>query len=241
MTNQLPGVPEPAGPRPETARAQDYLNSAIESVVNTKRAVEIVRQVSIDEGRRSATGRATNEEMDLRRMAIVFAAGAVDASLKRLLRDALVPIATASTLASSEFETFAERTLRGREDLSVDHKELVRILTSDAASPRDALLDLYVEARTSGSLQSVEEVVGVCRALGIDDKSLVKRITRDNNRMRRLFEARNQVVHELDLQEVGQGTRRRRDRAKKFTEEVTTEALAVTQEIINAVAVALTN
>lgn len=227
---------EPAKGCEETARAQQYLDTAKESLTSTFDAIEIVRQRFIDEGKRKPGGRGTNEEMDLRRMAIVFAGGAIDASLKRLLRDALVAVAQVNDEAATEFRTFAERTLRGEGDLAVDHKSLVGILVSDAASPRDALLDLYVEERTKGSLQSVEEVVGVSRALGVADKRFVARVAKPQSRLRQLFRARNHIVHELDLQEYKPGRRRRRDRSKTDTEAWALEAVWVSQTVIDEVA-----
>ena len=82
-------------------------------------------------------------------------------------------------------------------------------------------------------------MLGVAGALGIDDRTLVKRVSPQGSKLRRLFEARNQIVHELDLQEAGGGQRQQRDRAKDFTEEVTREATEVAQLIIDKVAAQL--
>jgi carbamoylphosphate synthase small subunit len=95
------------------------------------------------------------------------------------------------------------------------------------------------KAKTEGSLQSIQEVLAVAGALGVDDRKLVKRITPQGSQLRRLFEARNRIVHELDLQEAGGGQRQQRDRAKDFTEDATREATEVAQLIIDKVAAQL--
>lgn len=85
---------------------------------------------------------------------------------------------------------------------------------------------------TGSSLQSAEEVDKTAAALGVDDGQLRKRI----GDLRMLFSARNQISHELDLQQPGRpGDRTRRTRAIGPTKKLCHEGLEIGQLLVNAV------
>ena len=103
--------------------------------------------------------------------------------------------------------------------------------------PREALIEQYIDYLTGPSLQSVSQIRAVAGALGVTDRGLRKRI----DRLQPLFEARNQVVHELDLLAPGQhGDRRRRKRELNEVEELSHLALDMGQQLVNAVVEILT-
>ncbi len=219
----------------ETETAQRYLDAARASVDHALQSMRKLRDVRREEEGKGAAGRISDADMDLLRTAIVFAGAGLDATVKQLIRDALPSVARTSEEAESKFRDFVEQRIR-RGGEGLDHRMLVGVLASDAQSPRDALLELYVEELTGGSLQSIDEVDRVCGALGITDADLRKRVKDRNGKLRELFVARNEIVHELDLQGPDDpGNRSRRERRIKHTEDLVNEALAVGQDIINAV------
>ena len=165
----------------------------------------------------------------------MFAGAGLDAAVKQLIRDALPTIARTSDEADTKFRDFVEQRIR-RGGEGLDHRMLVGVLASDAPSPRQALLELYVEDLTGGSLQSNDELDRVCGALGITDADLRKRVKDRKERLRELLVARNEIVHELDLQgPEDPGNRARRERRIERSQELATEALEVGQLIIDAV------
>lgn len=127
------------------------------------------------------------------------------------------------------FEGFAARQLASAD--AVDHKKVARYLV--AQNPRAQLIEDYVYQLTGSSLQSAEQVDQTARALGIaEDAALMGRI----RGLRPLFEARNEVSHELDLQRPDQpGVRTRRSRALPGTTALCNDGLEIAQHIVNAV------
>ena len=217
----------PASLKPGTDTAQRFLASAYDSVEavleNLATVRELRRQQSGD-----IRGRLTSNEEDLLRAAIVFTGAGLDATLKQLIRDTLPNLLDTNTQAHEKFETFAADRL-GTGDIA-DTKMIARYLTS--ARPRDRLIEDYIYALTGSSLQSAQEVQKVTGALGIDDANLRKRVTD----LRRLFTARNEISHELDLQRPErQGDRARRTRAVGPTKSLCHEGLEIGQLIVNAV------
>lgn len=233
-------LPAAAREAEATETAQRFLDSAhytVESALETMEMSRWIRRVVAEGG--DARGRLAESEEDMLRAAIVFATAGLDATLKQLVRDALIPIAHQNPAAADQFRRFARRFIRGTDDISVDPKAVADILISDSESPRQALLELYLEELTGGSLQSVEEVFRVIGAFGLELPDLQATIR--TGHLSDVFEARNNIVHELDLQSPERpGERRKKTRRLDETVEWVTEILTVAQEITNAVAVQLT-
>lgn len=215
----------------ETETAQRFLASAYDSVGALLETLETIRKArKAEQG--DIRGRLPENEADLLRAAIVFTGAGLDAALKQLIRDSLPPLLDDNAQAHDKFEAFAAERLGVGE--IADTKVIARYLTS--ADPRARLIEDYIYALTGSSLQSAEEVQRVAGALGIDQRDLRKRI----DGLRRLFVARNEVSHELDLQRPEkQGDRSRRTRRMRPTLDICHEGLEVAQLIINAVAVQL--
>lgn len=243
-------LPAPADPLPQTETAQRFLDSAVASVRNTIEAMDTLREVRREKEGKGPGGQLADSDMDLLRMAIVFAGAGIDATLKQLVRDAIPDLAEVSPQVAAKFRDFVDRTLAPGGENAAGHRTLVNVLLSDAASPRAALLELYIGELVGNSLQSAEELDNICGAPGISDQALRKRIAdakgprsgpAGKTRLRQLFEARNEIVHELDLQVPGEANqRRRRPRAIKETIDSVREGLETAQLIINEVSVLLT-
>lgn len=223
---QLSGL-SPACLEPKTDTSQRFLAGAYDSVEAVLENLATVRGL-----RRKQTGdirgRLPANEEDLLRAAIVFTGAGLDATLKQLIRDTLPTLLETSSQAHEKFETFAAERLGASE--IADTRMIARYLTSE--NPRERLIEDYIYALTGSSLQSAEEVQKVAGALGIDDPDLRKRI----GELKKLFVARNEIAHELDLQRPEhQGDRARRTRSIGPTKSLCHEGLEVGQLIINAV------
>jgi hypothetical protein len=142
---------------------------------------------------------------DQARAAIVFTAAGIDACLRTLLRDALAALLKdGNGPAHSAFTRhFMENRLKG--DLTTPTKKAIVDI-----DPRTALIDLYVQDLTGSSIQGWKDLARCRDALGITGGKL------DDSDLRAhqdFFNARHEVVHELDLTDPsGKGTRGRRHR-----------------------------
>jgi len=153
------------------------------------------------------SGTTSDEEQDLLRAMVVFAAAGLDSLLKQIVKDALPKILEKSEAAQVELQKYTQRALRGRsrtigseEDegddwLEIDKKFLAEILIAD--SPRDAVIERLVGNLIGESLQSTEQIFKVIRCLGLDEKSL--EIGKNKEGLDKIFKARNQIIHEMDI------------------------------------------
>jgi hypothetical protein len=219
----LPKLTTPL-PHSDVELAQRFLDGAVAAVRGALRNLEVVRNTRADASR----GKLADHEVDLLRVCIVFAGAGLDATLKRLVRDAVPSLAERNALAREKFEAFVVRRLGGEQ--GIEAARLAPYLLS--SNPRARLIDDYVTDLTGGSLQSAQQVETVVAALGINDSHLRKSIPN----LRPFFEARNEVSHELDLQEPQRpGDRHRRYRGVTQTIEPAHGALEITQQIVNEV------
>jgi len=209
----------PAHARQELETSQRYLNSARDSVNSLLRFFAESRK-----SRGVAQGTTTEAERDLLRASIVFAGAGLDAVLKQLIRDAL-PALVHKGVVDAE-----EGLLRFTQRLVADPKQNAAALLADDS--KQYLMDNYIYELTGSSLQSREQVKAVASALGIHDRALASEI----DGLGELFEARNQISHELDLQDVKRhGIKKRRSRDRPQTAELTDKAFAVGQLFIDRV------
>ncbi|MGQ0669896.1 MAG: hypothetical protein ACT4PO_09530 [Actinomycetota bacterium] len=149
-------------------------------------------------------GTTSDQDQDLLRAMLVFACAGLDAATKALIRDALSQLADAHPPVQERVDDFAAKHLS--EGGSVSGKRLAKVL-AHAGSPRQAIIEAFVEDLTGGSLQSAEELLRVCDAFGIGDDGLKGRVLT----LKEAFLARNEIVHEMDLM-LRRGGRGRRTR-----------------------------
>lgn len=215
----------------QTAAVQERLNAATESVNNVLLTMELARAVDRDLKQKEVRGRLLETHVDLLRAAIAFAGAGLDTSLKELIRTTIREVWKRNELSRNKFRDFVVSHLAPAGG-AVSPARLADVLTS-ARDVHDQLLDEYEKSLTGGSLQSAQQVNVVCGALGIDRRELRERM-KDGSVLDRMFRARNEIIHELDLTTAG-----RRSRKLETAREYASEALAVTQEIVNAVAAQL--
>lgn len=167
----------------------------------------------------------TDEEQDILRAMLLFAAAGLDALLKQLIADCLPSLAPSDEKVADGLRTFTARSLRRQSDPSASDAA-PSFLSRIHASPDQyqALLSEYVSSLTGGSLQSPEELMRALFALGVDPG----KIRVDPTALRPIFDARNKISHELDID--FQATRRnRRSRARDPMVEDTNTLLQIAE------------
>jgi hypothetical protein len=192
----------------ETVRAHTVLDQTRDSVKGFLGAFEKLRQS------RSARGNSTDQEQDLLRAALVFAAAGLDSVAKELIKSCIRALAACDSDVQVELETFVYRKLRGESgepEALGGARFLAQVLI--AKSPQERLIDLYVLELTGSSLQSAEQLMRAAKALGLQPNT----IGVDLKELKPIFAARNKIIHELDVNlgvtpaRRNQNSRRRRD------------------------------
>jgi hypothetical protein len=141
---------------------------------------------------------------DQARAAIVFTAAGIDACLRTLLRDSLPALLSREGRAHGAFNQHF-RSNRLRSALSEATKKAIVDI-----DPRGALIDLYVQDLTGPSIQGADDLKRCRDALGLTGDRLTDEVLKSHQDF---FDARHEVVHELDLVDPsGKGSRGRRHR-----------------------------
>jgi hypothetical protein len=173
---------------------------------------------------RNAKGTPTDEEQDLLRAALVFSTAGMDSMVKQLVRDALPTVVDQVPGAQAMFTQFIERQIIRRDDEN-SNRLLAEVLAD--RSPRAKLVELLVYNLTSGSLQSHEEVMRTAAHFDIPSSQLVPDVTT----LKEVFGARNQIVHEMDV-DFQQPNRNRRPRTRATMIALTNEVFRLSQTFL---------
>jgi hypothetical protein len=131
---------------------------------------------------------STDEEQDLLRAMLVMAAAGLDSMVKELVRDALPNVIFADPQARSGLERHISGRVR-----SPDSDFLPRILS--APLPSSAVVEDYIAHLTASSLQSAAELARAASAFGLEPRN----VGIDFERLRSIFDVRNKIIHELDI------------------------------------------
>lgn len=210
-----------------TKDAQARLNAAASSVNNVLLTMYLSRAIDRGVQKKDPRGRLSETQVDTLRAVIAFAGAGLDAALKKLIRDTVREVALQSKPARRKLVDFIDRYMAGSES-PINRRRLAEVLL-DKRGSKEALLERYERHLTGDSLQSVGQVSVVCGALGIADRGTRERL-RASSALDLMFRARNDIVHQLDLTDIG-----RKPRKLPEVRRLATEALAVAQEIINEV------
>jgi len=191
----------PAAPRnPQCQKAFVILCNAHDTASSLLDIFVTVRQ------NRGAMGTPTDEEQDLLRACLMFASAGLDSMAKQLICNALPAVVEADEAASKMFLSFIEKHLRTGDNLN--YKVLASVVVDE--SPRERLLQLYVDDLIAGSLQSVDALFKAGAAFDVKSSS----ITTTPEDLRATFLVRNQIVHEMDV-DFDRPNRNRTPRAKQ--------------------------
>lgn len=191
--------PEPKSK--ECENAYSILCNAHDAASSFLDIFEIVRRD------RGAKGMPTDEEQDLLRAMLTFAAAGLDSMAKQLVTDALPRVIERDPGATQMLKQFIERRLKRADE--IDRRFLADTLGDP--QPRARLMAQFVADLTGGSLQSTEELLRVAAAFNIKSSD----ICNDTRNLSLIFEARNQIAHEMDI-DFRQAKRTRRPRAKEL-------------------------
>ena len=223
--------PAPVAPKHDEAqRAFDilrYAHDTAESMLETFTAVRTAR---------NAKGTPTDEEQDLLRAMVVFVGAGVDAMTKQLVRDALPVLVERSPESRTRIERLVARHLQrssgddegdGLEgDLqAVNPRRIAKVLLAE--SPRAGVAELLVDDLTAGSLQSASELYRVAGYLGLEKGQFG---VADSD-LREVFECRNRLIHELDI-DFSQPNRNRFPRRREDMVKYAGALLTVSETIL---------
>lgn len=193
------------------------------SFLDTFRAVRTARE---------ARGAPTDEEQDLLRACLVFAGAGLDSMTKQLVRDALPAVIDKQQGAEAMFRQHVERhVLRDEGEGSIG--ALADVLAD--RNPRRRLVERVVRDLTAGSLQSAEELMRVGAYFDIASSKLVP----DRRALQEIFAARNQIVHEMDV-DFAQVNRNRRSRRLSTMTTATNDLFEIASTLLGEVDVRIT-
>ena len=190
---------------PETANARVILEHARGTVQAFDEAFSVVRA-----NRGVTSGAPTDEEQDLLRAALVLAAAGLDSLTKHLIRESLPRLVEVDPAVQRGLEDFAVRSMRGDIGGETDArgiKFLARIIA--APSQRGRLIEEYVDSLTGSSMQSPDQLFQAAAALGLDPKTTGV----DVKVLKPIFDTRNDIIHELDIDLAG-AKRKRHSRTR---------------------------
>lgn len=211
----------------ETEKARKVLSQARDSVEGFLKAFETVRKA------RNAKATTTDEEQDLLRATLVFAAAGLDAVTKELIRGSIRALAAMHSDVQTELETFVQRQLRGdaEEFEGVGGtKFLARVLVAPA--PQEKLIELYVLELTGSSLQSADQLIRATKALGLKPSEMMI----DPKKLTPLFRVRNKIIHELDVNlDQTRARRNQNSRTRGDMEDNAKVLLRIADNLVNGV------
>lgn len=210
----------------KTRKSYLILKYSHESADSFLEAFEVVRNE-----RGAQRGATTDEEQDLLRMMVVIAAAGLDSLLKQTIRDCLPKLVELDENVQQGLETFVVRQLRGEvEDLntSAANKFLAKVLLAD--SHQAQVIEEYVQHLTGSSLQSASEVMKAVSALGINPKQ----INIQPDKLKPIFDIRNRIIHELDI-DFEAARRNRSSRRLQDMVDRTNLLLQLSEKVLEAV------
>jgi hypothetical protein len=155
---------------------------------------------------------------------LVFACAGFDSCLKRLLEDSLQAVINADQKAE---EAFTESVKRKLPDIERSRDLLAKVLT--ARNPREQLVREVLADLLGESLQSVPQYARVLAAFNVQiaDKKIL-------SSLKEAFEARNYIIHEMDI-DFSKEKRSRRQRSEDAITEMTRTVLTTASDLLFAV------
>jgi len=162
--------------------------------------------VTVRETRDATAGTSTDQEQDLLRAMLVMAAAGLDGMAKQLIRDTMSSVVSKDPSAKEGLETFVARQIRGAPDTPetvIGFKFLARLIT--AACQQKQAIEEYIRELTGGSLQSADELIRIGNAFGLKPEEIG---IDDKRKMQNVFDIRNMIIHELDMDLTGRQRKR---------------------------------
>lgn len=211
LKSALKVEPLPESQFEATKHATLIYNQAAEAVTNFDRYYVNSQRILEEKGK------AVAGADDLLRAMLLFACSGLDAVVKQLVQDAMGAILHTDPGAQNEFRKFVERRIkRGAADDAdrlnlgnsvLDSKLLAELMVS--FDPRAKLVAMLTRSLTSDSLQSRDQLLKVAAHFALSAAEVMDEpnVTKD------AFDARNKIVHEMDVDLASGNARRQRDYA----------------------------
>lgn len=158
-------------------RSKEILNSLQGSIDNLKSLI--------------SDSKNSLKDQDIYRSIILFSCSGIDALLKQLIEDMLEQVIQKNEGALVAFKDYTSKLMKSN-DMNSNAKVLSMIFTSDNP-PKKVMIEILKNDLVSHSLQSFEEISKVAKYFGISSNQL------EIDKLKEVFEVRNQIVHEMDL------------------------------------------
>ncbi len=206
-----------------STKAAEILSYGIDSI---KSFYDLFEQKRKRRYRDQKGGFTTNQEQDLLRSMLVFSGATLDSVVKQVLRDQIPKMTQLPQKAQDEFRQYIVRELSSGSEPNV--KELAFALAEE--KPQKYFINRYVYSLTGDSLQSRQQLLSAASSIGIDLK-----LNKDDHKvLDQIFEARNQIIHELDYltKKEKKTQRNRRNRNREDTIKWSERLLNVAQQFL---------
>ena len=155
-------------------------------------------------GERVRTGAPYQQDQDILRSMLVMAGATLDSSIKRVIESSYQTLMRTGDKSKEYARKYVIRKIvKNLDKEGADH--LAEVLLSDR--PADIITKHIIDDSTGESLQSMSKIYEVSDMLGVALKGHEK-FTEDD--LRDAFDARNEIVHEMDAQLKKKGWHRRR-------------------------------
>ncbi|MBI4088966.1 hypothetical protein HY415_02620 [Candidatus Kaiserbacteria bacterium] len=142
--------------------------------------------------REGKKGPSEHWEQDLCRAMLVFACAGLDVFLKQLIKLKLPELIEHDPAVKIRFQKYVLGKME--DDGKIKASVLALALISD--SPKDILLNTYLESFTGESLQSVQQLKNISEAFALPTKTLIKA---RQGKLDGAFAVRNSIIHEMDI------------------------------------------
>ena len=187
--------------------------------------------------RLGSAGASTHQEQDLLRAMVVFSCSGLDAVIKQLIKDALPRVLQKDEGSKKQFQKYVERRLR---KVSSEEKERSFVIDTDLLSqvlvsqdPRLLLTNNLTDHLTDDSLQNKDQLLKVAAYFAIT----ANQVLTDAEATKSAFDARNNIVHEMDVNfdSPGTGKKKRHQRSKDTVIKFCKNILLVGSKFISSV------
>ncbi|TAK74003.1 MAG: hypothetical protein EPO11_07610 [Gammaproteobacteria bacterium] len=180
----------------ELESAHNLINYGIESVNQLWNAY---KKITKQRGK----GAPLHTDQDILRAMLVMSGAALDASIKSIVKDSLHEVIKVNEKARDRVKSQIHTLFLKKIQEKREGEAIAEALISN--HPDEMLIDQIIEYATGGSLQSIDQLCSISDLFGIDKPANI-------NDFKNTFQARNQIIHEMDA--VDDKYRRRRQRKK---------------------------
>lgn len=171
------------------------------------------------------------QKQDLLRAIILFSCSGIDSIVKQLINDTLDYVIEHDEGAFNQFKNYTEKKLTLKNEIGINSKLFAELFT--CGNPKKTLIDVLKKDLTSNSLQSADELLKVGSVFNIETAKLVNG-KEAHDKLRKIFIARNQITHEMDVDMMAPDVRMR-DRTLEETKDYSEYIINLADKFIELV------